>query len=330
MDEATIDRVLEREPFDVRALVLKGDCRKQAGDDRTAVAFYNAALRAAAKQDRLPIALEPYIVRAQQALQESAQVFERHLEADLTRRGFPPDARPPRFQESLEILTGRRQARLQLQRPGGYYYPGLPQRRYYERDEFPWVAELEAAVPRIRAELEGLLASGEDRFTPYMVSDPNRPRRDVHSLVDNPDWSTLYLWENGQPIADHVARCPETFRIVSALDQPRITVRAPVIMFSRLSPGAHIPPHTGVLNTRLICHLPLIVPPGCGFRVGGETRQWKEGELLVFDDTVEHEAWNHGSSDRIVLIFDIWRPELSEQERRAITALFEAVDSYHA
>ena len=82
------------------------------------------------------------------------------------------------------------------------------------------------------------------------------------------------------------------------------------------------------MNARLICHLPLIVPPGCGFRVGGEVREWREGELLVFDDTVEHEAWNDGASDRIILIFDVWRPEVTPEERRAITALFEVVDSY--
>ena len=82
------------------------------------------------------------------------------------------------------------------------------------------------------------------------------------------------------------------------------------------------------MNARLICHLPLVVPPGCGFRVGGETREWREGELLIFDDTVEHEAWNEGSSERIILIFDVWRPEIDSEERRAITALFEAVDNY--
>ena len=112
------------------------------------------------------------------------------------------------------------------------------------------------------------------------------------------------------------------------LDLPFISTRAPGILFSRLAAGARIPPHTGMINTRLICHLPLIVPPGCGFRVGGERREWREGELLVFDDTVEHEAWNHGDSDRIILIFDIWRPELSAEERRAVTAMFDAIDGY--
>jgi aspartyl/asparaginyl beta-hydroxylase (cupin superfamily) len=91
-------------------------------------------------------------------------------------------------------------------------------------------------------------------------------------------------------------------------------------MFSLLRPGARIAAHTGMFNTRLVCHLPLIVPPGCAFRVGNEVRQWEEGKILIFDDTIEHEAWNEGSQDRVVLIFDIWRPELSEQERREVAA----------
>ena len=95
-------------------------------------------------------------------------------------------------------------------------------------------------------------------------------------------------------------------------------------MFSLLRPRARIAPHTGVQNTRLVCHLPLIVPPGCGFRVGNEIRQWEEGKLLIFDDTIEHEAWNDSGEDRMVLIFDIWRPELSARERQEVSALFAA------
>jgi aspartyl/asparaginyl beta-hydroxylase (cupin superfamily) len=96
----------------------------------------------------------------------------------------------------------------------------------------------------------------------------------------------------------------------------------PTVMFSLLRAGTRIPAHTGTHNTRLICHLPLIVPPNCGFRVGNEERQWEEGKLLVFDDTIEHEAWNESSEDRVLLIFGIWRPELSERERRGVSALF--------
>lgn len=326
--EEAVDRMLDREPRDVRALVRKGEFRARAGDDRAASAFYRAALRAAAATSPLPETLRPFVERAQNELARAAQAFERHLEQSLTAAGFPAASRPPRFQESIEILTGRREVKLELQRPGGYLYPGLPQRRYYERTEFPWAESVERMAGAMREELSAWLASGQDRFTPYMVKDPSRPVHDFHGMVDNPEWSTLYLWQNGRPVDEHVAHCPKTFEAIIQLDLPYITTRAPSILFSRLSPGARIPPHTGVLNARLICHLPLIVPPGCGFRVGGEAREWKEGELLVFDDTVEHEAWNNGDSDRIILIFDVWRPELSEQERLAVTALFQAVDSF--
>ncbi|NUQ18482.1 MAG: aspartyl/asparaginyl beta-hydroxylase domain-containing protein, partial [Sphingomonas sp.] len=235
---------------------------------------------------------------------------------------------PPRFQESLDLMLGRRQTTLQLQQPTSYYFPGLPQRRYYERSELPWVAEVEAATPTIKAELLDYLAAGEDHFSPYMVSDPTRPRSDFHGLLDNPDWSTLYIWSKGGPVPGLTERFPRTMEVLQKLQLPRISVRAPSILFSRLAPGARIPAHHGVMNARLICHLPLIVPPGCGFRVGGEVREWREGELLIFDDTVEHEAWNNGSADRIILIFDVWRPEIEPDERGAITALFETVDSY--
>ena len=327
-DEDAIDHLLERDPRDIRALVQKADFRTQAGDERAAAPFYRAALKAAALAAPLPMELKPYIERAQARIASASQSFEQHLERSLSAAGFPASGRPPRFQDSIDILTGRRQVQLQLQRPGGYLYPGLPQRRYYERYEFSWAATIEQAAGVMRDELLSWLASGPDCFTPYMVTDSTRPRHDAHGLVDNPEWSTLYLWQNGRPVDEHVAHCPKTFETITRLDVPHITTRAPAILFSRLSPGARIPPHTGMLNARLICHLPLIVPPGCGFRVGGETRQWKEGELLVFDDTVEHEAWNNGTSDRIILIFDIWRPELTAQERSAVVALFEAVDSY--
>jgi aspartyl/asparaginyl beta-hydroxylase (cupin superfamily) len=328
LSEKEVDRLLERQPSHVPALVRKGDLRMEARDGRAASAFYKAALSAVAGVHPLPVEAQPFIERARAGLSRAGQLFEDHLERRLTRAGLPPERCPRRFAESLEILTGRRAMQSDLQRPAAYFFPGLPQRRYYERSEFSWVPRVEEAVPAIRDELSRLRVEDEAGFRPYLVSDPRRPRRDFHGLTDNPDWSTLHLWENGAPVAENAERCPATFATIRSLDLPFITTRAPSILFSRLRAGARIPPHSGMLNTRLICHLPLVVPEGCGFRVGGETREWREGELLIFDDTVEHEAWNDGSSDRIVLIFDIWRPELSEEERRAVTAMFEAIDAY--
>lgn len=327
-NEDAVDLLLARQPDDISALVQKGNLRARAGDDRAATAFYKAALRSAAAADGLPISLKPAIEEAQAGLVQAAARYEVHLERKLAEAGFGPEKRPPRFQQSLDVLLGKRELYLELQRPTAYYFPGLPQRPYYEPSQFPWAAKVEAAAGTILSELQLFQQRSGDRFSPYMVNDPTRPRSDIHGLVDNPDWSTLYVWEKGGAVQDVAGAFQGTLQALEEVDLPHITVRAPSILFSRLSAGARIPPHHGMLNARLICHLPLIVPPGCGFRVGGQTRQWRPGELLIFDDSVEHEAWNHGTSDRIILIFDIWRPELDQREREAVVKMFEAVDSY--
>jgi aspartyl/asparaginyl beta-hydroxylase (cupin superfamily) len=115
--------------------------------------------------------------------------------------------------------------------------------------------------------------------------------------------------------------CPAAMELLGRLPQPGIAGSAPNAMFSLLAPNTQIPPHVGVSNARLVCHLPLIVPEGCWFRVGAETRYWKPGEAFVFDDTIEHEAMNPSDELRVVFIFDVWHPDLSEVEREAVAAL---------
>lgn len=226
---------------------------------------------------------------------------------------------------SLDILSGAKQ--IYHQQPSAFYFPGLPQRQYYEREEFDWLPALEAQTDAIREELAGLLET-EHGFRPYLVNSPYRPRTEFHGLADNPDWSILYLWENGAALAENVELCPRTFEAMLPVPLCDIPPRAPTIMFSLLRAGARIPAHTGQINTRLICHLPLVVPPGCGLRVGNEVREWEVGKALIFDDTIEHEAWNESDQDRVVLIFDVWRPELSEAECNAVRTMFEGIDSY--
>lgn len=326
-DEADVDRLLDREPRNIDALVRKGELRSAAGDERAATAFYKAALGAAQAIGSLPMSLKPSIDRALAGVKRAESLFLNHLESSLAKAGFGPGARPPRFQHAIDLMLGRAQADAVLRRPTGFYYPGLAERRYFEASEFPWAAAVEAAVPAITAELQAAAAAGIEAFSPYLVTDATRPRSDFHGLRDNPDWSTLQLWEKGNAsaLATHF---PTTLAATEATDLPRISVRAPNILFSKLKGGARIPPHHGMLNARLICHLPLIVPPGCGFRVGGEAREWEQGRLLIFDDTIEHEAWNDGADERIILIFDVWHPDLDEAERRAISAMFEAIDAY--
>ena len=100
-------------------------------------------------------------------------------------------------------------------------------------------------------------------------------------------------------------------------------------MFSILDAKTRIPPHTGVNNTKLTVHVPLIVPPGCTYRVGGEWREWQPGNAFVFDDTIEHEARNDGDAPRAVLIFDIWNPFLSPAEHEFVRSISFGVSEYY-
>ena len=129
--------------------------------------------------------------------------------------------------------------------------------------------------------------------------------------------------------ADTLALCPRTAAILESLPLCRIREHAPEVMFSVLTPGTHILPHRGVTNTRVVCHLPLVVPEDCALVVGGETHVWREGEAVAFDDTYEHEAWNRGSRTRVVLIIDVWNPHLTAAERDAVATLAGAMGDFN-
>jgi len=108
---------------------------------------------------------------------------------------------------------------------------------------------------------------------------------------------------------------------------PQLANRSPSILFCLLRPGPHIAPHSGLINICLIVHLPLIAPDTCSFQVGNETRTWIEGKTCLFDDTIEHEAWNESDETRIILLFEIWRPELLVQAHELVKEMFEAIDA---
>lgn len=322
-EERAVDAALKVDPGNLRALILKGDCCAARDDRRAATSYYRRAIELARGQS-LPADLARELARAESLANAASAQYRAYLEGWMEHNSANAG---PRFRTALDIMFGDKQ--IYLQQPTLFYFPALPQIQYYEREQFPWLAEIEAQVPVMLAELNALLKT-EAGFRPYLTTSADRPRREFHGLNDNPQWSTLHLFENGASIAANVDRAPRTYAAICQAPLCRITTRAPTIMFSLLRAGARIPAHTGQINTRLICHLPLVVPPGCGFRVGNEIRQWEVGKTLIFDDTIEHEAWNDGPDDRVVLIFDIWRPELSVQERAAIITMFDGIDCYDA
>jgi aspartyl/asparaginyl beta-hydroxylase (cupin superfamily) len=321
---AAADKALSIDSRNLRALIVKGDLLAHDGDPRAASAFYTTALRIAPPAQQLTADLRADLERVNATCQRYAQQFEATLLGKLAQVGYAGRASTARFSQSLDLLFGRKE--IYFQQPGYFYFPELPQVQFYPRATFPWIEQLEAATPDIRAELLHVLedASG---FKPYVQSDPGRPRNPDDTMLDNPDWSAFYLWKDGEVIAENAARCPRTLAALEGVPFPRIRGRSPSILFSLLKPGAHIPAHNGFVNTRLICHLPLIVPPGCHFRVGNDVREWREGQAWLFDDTIQHEAWNRSDRTRVILLFETWRPELTPEERELVRTLFEAIDA---
>jgi aspartate beta-hydroxylase len=320
-----VDRALTADPAHLPSLLMKADFFAAVGDGRAAETFYSAVVSRAPPLETLSPDMREAVRRATRESARLGRTFEQHLEAALQAAGFDPARSSRRFVQSLDLMFGRKS--LYHQAPTSFYFAELPQRQFYERDEFPWLAALEARTDDIREELLGLL-SDEGAFRPYVQAFGNRPPVEYGRLLDSPDWSAFYLIEGGTVAPQAAERCPATLAALHCAPLARAPGRTPSVLFSLLRPGVRIPPHNGQINARLICHLPLIVPEGCGIRVGNEVRSWAEGETTIFDDTIEHEAWNNSGRFRVVLLFEIWRPELSVEERGLVAAMLSAVALY--
>ena len=162
---------------------------------------------------------------------------------------------------------------------------------YLDTRDYPFITNLEKCFVKIRQEC---LALPGTTFDPW-----------VQKEMYGEGWSVFGLVAWGHQIEGALALCPETKIALEAI--PGLQTAG----FSRLAPGTHIKPHRGWVENVYRLHLGLVVPENCAMRVGEETRSWEEGSCLVFDDTSEHEAWNHSKSDRLVLLLDFLRPGCS-------------------
>jgi aspartate beta-hydroxylase len=318
-----LDEALEMQPYDFMALLAKAAMFEKMGRQKAAVQIYADALKIAPPPGASPPALAAQIEYASRLVEEHAHSLCDYMKAEVAAlREDMDEATRDRFDEGLEIYAGLKQP--PKQQPLLLNYPRLPVIPFYDRTLFPWLSELEAATPVIRAELEALLADGMEDFAPYIAFPKGAPVNQWTELNHSRNWSSLFLWKNGTRQDAVCARCPRTAEILEGLPMARQDGFSPTAMFSALQPRTHIPPHTGSSNVRLLAHLPLILPGPARFRVGNSVKEWKMGQAWVFDDTIEHEAWNEADQMRVILIFDIWNPYLTEQEKTLITAMMTA------
>jgi aspartyl/asparaginyl beta-hydroxylase (cupin superfamily) len=328
--EGAFDALREALQLDNRnfpALLMQASLFDRLGRESDAAKAYGIALVQAPPDAELDPATRMAVERARAVHQKYIGEIGRFIREQAAGARDQCTVTERRRLESFIDTTLRTRKRYQ-QEPLEYYYPWLPSIEFYDRDEFPWLPEFEAATDSVRDELGRILVEDEAGFAPYIRYEDHLPLDQWRELNKSPRWSAFHFYDKGKPIPERVARAPGTMQAIRRLPQAEVDLRSPTAMFSVLQPKTRIPPHTGIANFRLVVHLPLVLPPGCGFRVGGETREWRIGEAWVFDDTIEHAAWNDSDETRIILICDIWSPRLSPEERTAIRSVIAATDAF--
>jgi aspartate beta-hydroxylase len=326
-EREAIEAALAVDAYFLPALLAKGRWLERFGTRAGASATFANALKIAPHERDWPAALRADLEHALEVVAAHTSALDEHV----TRAVGPllaelPATSAARWREAAALVAGK--STPYTSQSNQLHVPRLPAIPFFDRAQFPFLDALEAQTDVIRTELEAALAAARDRFVPYIQYAPGQPVNQWQELNHSLRWSTLHLWRNGKPVEDNLARCPETARALAALPLADIGGLTPNAMFSALAPQSRIPPHHGETNARVIAHLPLIVPERCSYRVGFDWRQWRVGETLIFDDTIEHEARNDSDELRVVLIFDLWNPLLEPGERELVRRIAAAVRTF--
>ncbi|MDH3588256.1 MAG: aspartyl/asparaginyl beta-hydroxylase domain-containing protein [Gammaproteobacteria bacterium] len=327
---AAYRQVLAGDPRNVPALIRLADLAILLGDKETAVdacqrvVLIQGPVATALRDPRLPAPVRDTLTRIRLTLREKYQQLLSLTREYLAARYAPAEL--TRIDKALSAIGDTRaRGGHAKQKPEFLAFPGLEPTAWFEREQFAWASRAEHSWETIRDEYLALNSAGPD-FHPYIVETVGEARTlqgtDFSTLAGNRDWSAFHLNKAGW-LEENCAQCPQTAELMKELPLAEAKGYMPEVFFSRLSPGTEIIPHYGQTNVRLTVHLGLIIPPNCGIRVGAETRHWQEGRLLAFDDSFEHAAWNRSDSDRVVLIFEAWHPDLKPAEIDGLQHFFE-------
>lgn len=315
---ASVHRALALQPRDFTSLLMRASLLEQLDSPEAGEAWGHALVQQ--PEGDPPAHLRAVLDKAK----DRFATWSAERDEALARVTAPAEARASEEErgrlQRFRSNTSRR-TKVFHSTPTEYHFPNLPEREFHPRRLFPWIEQLEAQTDVIAAELEAVMRAERAELVPYIQYSEHRPLDQWRDLNQNRDWTAIHLLQNGSRVESNAVHCPRTMDILKSCDQPDVKSASPNAMFSLLAPKTAIPAHVGVSNTRLVCHLPLVVPAGCWFRVGEETRFWERGKAFVFDDTIEHEALNPSDELRIVFIFDVWNPELSAVEREGVAAL---------
>jgi aspartate beta-hydroxylase len=325
-ERKSLEQALDIDRTLFMAWLRKAELCERLGQRKDALLSWDAVLQLSSGVDQSSLQLADALEHGRQFVAEHYKTLDQRLSVGLANiLDDLPLSKRRRFDACIDRVVGRRK-QFYTHDCAGVHVPFLPADEFFDREHFPWLPRLEAQADRIREEVLALLAGGAEGIRPYVQMEKGVPDTKWQALDGALDWSAFFLWEYGVRNEEACRRCPQTAAALDEVPRSILPGRAPSAFFSILKPHTRIPAHTGVTNSRAIIHLPLIVPYGCGFRVGGETRHWREGEAFAFDDTIEHEAWNDSDEPRVILIFDVWNPHLSTEEQKLLHRFYEVSD----
>ena len=216
--------------------------------------------------------------------------------------------------------------------PSLFLYPGLTAKPWWSLSSLP--SEVSAGIAKVVAARDAMLQEYDALATAnprgdYIVGESE------HTL-NHGKWLWHTAIAKGRMNTDFAIAAPNTMAALASVPS-LLTGGIPFAyaFFSNLHSGSKIAPHFGPSNTRLRVHVPLRVPDATTtsggetttrLTVAGETREWKVGEALIFDDSYEHcaENINGKKQDRLVLLFDLWHPDLSLNERASVEDMFNS------
>jgi aspartate beta-hydroxylase len=327
--EASLRMELQRHPNDCALRLLLGAASEAQGRNLEARAHYLAALTAADTQglwtevESTPLRLRPLVSHAATKVARERRDLVLSLLESLVRKYGERDLR--RVRTSISIYLGDTAAHFsdERQRPVFMFFPEIRAQPYYDKDEFAWVAGLEAQTEIIRSELLAVM-EGDHDIELFFDGD----RSPFKKLMA--DWDAFFFYRYGHRYDRNHQLCPATSRALDELPLCHVPGHAPETLFSFIAPRGCIRPHRGITNTRLVAHLPLIIPGPCALTVADLEHQWRFGEVVIFDDTFVHSAVNEADTRRALLLMDVWHPDLTTAERQALTDLISAIADFGA
>jgi aspartyl/asparaginyl beta-hydroxylase (cupin superfamily) len=202
------------------------------------------------------------------------------------------------------------------------FVEGLPCKTFHDPYAFEWAQKLRENAKTIQDEFNRVAIEGSDELDAKGNNVWATAANSTSAQSYGPDWKTLALMDRcvWDPINVHLF--PETTKLLRDIDVPCLEA-----FFARMQPNSKIAPHSDYCNFALTAHLGLVIPENqCWIKVGKDTREWRNGEMLMFDTSLLHEAANTADTTRYILMFRVWHPDLGKEEVEAIKYIFACLD----